>query len=247
MLRRLAATTLLCVGLSTAPAFAQLPDAPTLLADLGLGADEIAQVQGGAIVHHTVVPASDRDLTTGLAFEVKTPPSALVAQMKKDLLDRVDPNVTAHGTISNPATAADFQKLTLSPAVAKQYPTATPGGGLSSALSLYNHSGWGSRSNNYVHHNLFQGAGEAGLLPGETGGPVYCVYWGSESDPEANPMTNCRLENNTFRKVTGSTSSVHNDSADIVKWTGFVHGSAGNTCSGNTYEDDGLPVQGNEA
>lgn len=115
---------------AAAPAFAQLPDVPTLLADLGLSADEIAQVESGAIVHYAVPPASDRELTTGLAFEVQTAPSALVAQMKKDLLDSVDPNVTAHGTISNPATAADFQRLTLTPAVAQQYASATAGGAL---------------------------------------------------------------------------------------------------------------------
>jgi len=130
MLRRLATATFFCVGLSAAPALAQLPAAPALLADVGVSADEIAQIQAGSMVHHDVAAASDRELTTGLAFEVQAPPAKLVGEMRQDLLDRVDPNVTQKGTISNPATAADFQALTLSPEVATKYATAQPGGDL---------------------------------------------------------------------------------------------------------------------
>jgi hypothetical protein len=125
------AAALLC--LAAAPARSQLPAAETLLADLGLAPDEIAQVKAGQLVHHSVAAASERELTTGLAFQVATPPAQLVKNLAQDLLDSVDPNVTAFGVVSTPGSAADFAKLTLSPnaqARAQAYVRAKPGGDL---------------------------------------------------------------------------------------------------------------------
>lgn len=114
-----------------------------------------------------------------------------------------------------------------------------PGGGLSAALALYNHGVfWGSRSDNYVHDCLFSAPGDAG--DPETG-PVYTVYWGTPGEP-TNTLSNCRFENNTFRKVTGSTTSCYNNNPDIVSES---NGGAGTTITGNVYEDSGLPVMGN--
>lgn len=123
----------LLVAAFAAPARAQLPDAATLLADLGVSASEIAQVQAGELVRHAIPAASERELTAGLAFRVDAPPSKLVAEMQRNLLDSVDPNVIAHGTISGAGSLADFAKLGFGADAAKragEYTSATPGGAL---------------------------------------------------------------------------------------------------------------------
>lgn len=116
--------------LLASPALADLPDATTLLGDLGLGADEIAQVKAGQFVTVSMQPASERELVAALAFRVDVTPSALMAESKADLLDRVDPGMTSYGVVSGAASAADFQKLALTPDAAgraKAYVTARPG------------------------------------------------------------------------------------------------------------------------
>jgi hypothetical protein len=115
------------------PAAAELPDAATLLADLGLSADEIAQVEAGKLVRHAVASASERELTTGLAFQVPVSPSELVKSSAKDLLDRVDPNMIAFAAVPAPGSSGDFAKLTLQPDAQKRaqaYASAQPGGDL---------------------------------------------------------------------------------------------------------------------
>lgn len=112
---------------------AAAPDAATLLAELGLSQDEITQVRSGTLVRHAVPAASERELTAGLAFRVSSPPAALVAGVKRDLLDAVDPNVTAHGVMGAPGSVADLAKLLLQPDAstrAQGYTSATPGGAL---------------------------------------------------------------------------------------------------------------------
>lgn len=112
------------------PAAAELPDAATLLADLGLSPDEIAQIQSGKLVRHAVPPASERELTTGLAFQVPVSPSELVKSSAKDLLSRVDPNMIAYAAVPAPGSPGDFAKLTLQPDAQKRaqaYASAQPG------------------------------------------------------------------------------------------------------------------------
>jgi hypothetical protein len=135
-LRALIAACAACASLAWlgAPASAaELPEAGALLAELGLSPDEIAQVEAGKLVRHSVAPASERELTAGLAFQVPVPPAQLVASSKQDLLDRVDPNAMGFGRIAPPGSQADFTKLALEPDPAKraaQYVSAEPGDGL---------------------------------------------------------------------------------------------------------------------
>lgn len=126
-----AAGLALATLLFAAPARAELPDPATLLADLGVSAADVAQVQAGEMVRHEIAPASPRELTAGLAFRVGVAPAELLADVKQELLLRVDPTVTAHGTVGS-GGAADFAKLTLGgdAARAKAYVTAAPGGAL---------------------------------------------------------------------------------------------------------------------
>lgn len=112
---------------------AELPETAALLADLGLTQDEIAQIQAGQLVRHALQPASERELVAGLAFEVPVSPSQLVANSKRDLLDRVDPNMIAFAVVSAPASSADFAKFTLQPDAQKRaqaYASAQPGSDL---------------------------------------------------------------------------------------------------------------------
>jgi hypothetical protein len=104
-----------------------------LLADLGFSPDEIAQVQAGKLVRQDVKPASERELTTGLAFQVPVTPAELVQNAKRDLLDRVDPGMIAFAVVPAPGSPADFAKLTLQPDAQKRaqaYVGAQPGGDL---------------------------------------------------------------------------------------------------------------------
>lgn len=126
-----AVAALLC--LTATPAVAELPEGTVLLGSLGLSPGEVAQVEAGQLVRHAVAPASDRELTAGLAFHVPLPPARLVADSKQDLMDRVDPDMIAYAVVPAPGSLADFAKLTLEPGAAKraaQYTGAQPGGGL---------------------------------------------------------------------------------------------------------------------
>jgi hypothetical protein len=121
------------VALAPLPAAAQLPDAPTLLATVGFTPDEIAQIEAGQLVRHSLAPASDRELTAGLAFHVPQSPAELVGNSQRDLLDSVDPNMMGFGVVSTPGSVADFAKLTLAPDPAKraqEFTSAAPGGSL---------------------------------------------------------------------------------------------------------------------
>jgi hypothetical protein len=65
-----------------ASARADLPDATTVLKDLGLSDDEIAQVQVGKFVTIAAESASDRELVTANAFELNVAPAALVKELE---------------------------------------------------------------------------------------------------------------------------------------------------------------------
>ena len=82
---RAALTTLAAalVWLGALPAKAELPDAATLLADLGLNSEEIAKVQAGKLVRYAVQPASERELVAGLAFQVPISPRELVNDRRR--------------------------------------------------------------------------------------------------------------------------------------------------------------------
>ena len=119
--------------LEPVPAAAELPETPVLLASLGFTPDEIAQIEAGKLVRHSLAPASERELTAGLAFHVPVPPAQLVEQSERDLLDRVDPNIIGYAAVATPGSVADFAKLTLAPdpaGRAQAYVGAAPGGAL---------------------------------------------------------------------------------------------------------------------
>jgi len=122
---------LLALSLGVAPASAApVPDADTLLSEAGLSADQIAQVHAGQIVRSDLDSASERELTSAMAFLVKATPQQLVADSKQDLLDQSMADTTGYGTVKLPGTAADFGKLTLKSEQAQAYLKASPSGDL---------------------------------------------------------------------------------------------------------------------
>ncbi len=177
---------LLCLAASASAA--PLPDADTLLADLGLSADEIAQVEAGQLVRHEVESASERELTAGMAFLVKATPAALVAESKKDLLDRVMADTISFGIVSSPASIADFAKLVLKPNAAQRaqaYVAASPSGDLNLStqeIAAFHALGSGAsvaaveqqlRSQLFARLQTYQAHGLAGIAPyaRSSGGP----------------------------------------------------------------------------
>jgi hypothetical protein len=122
------------IGLAFArPAAAELPDAATVLADLGYTPAQITQVEAGNFVTGTIQPSSDREIAATFAFLVKESPKALVEHLRSGLLDEVDSNTLAFEMMPGAPSLAHFKKLTLAPDApkrAKAYTTAKPGGAL---------------------------------------------------------------------------------------------------------------------
>ncbi|HVN40367.1 MAG TPA: hypothetical protein VMW19_19565 [Myxococcota bacterium] len=123
-------SALLLVLALAAPASAQIPDAPTLLAALGFSQSEIQQITSGQIVRGEIKAASDRELVAAMAFSLPSPPSQIVAAMKAGQLAKTDPTMRAVGPFSSPPTAGDLAKLTLSSDQVSAYQSAAPGDAL---------------------------------------------------------------------------------------------------------------------
>ena len=115
------------------PAAAELPDAATLLAQIGFTPAQIREVEAGKFVTSTIQPSSEREIVAAFAFLVKESPGELVQQLRSGLLDKVDPNMLSFQMITGAPTLASFAKLTLEPGAqqrAKAYTSAAPGGDL---------------------------------------------------------------------------------------------------------------------
>lgn len=124
----LALTVLVCLA-HTASAQG-LPDATTVLADMGFRADEIDQVQAGRFVEGSIQSGDQREIDAALAFLVDTSPSHLVEQFRQGLLDRVDPDTIAFAEIEGEPSLTSFEKFALRPEEAKHtraYAAAKPG------------------------------------------------------------------------------------------------------------------------
>jgi hypothetical protein len=128
----------LALALLAAPAAAQVPDAATLLADVGFTAEQIAEVEAGKFVQGKSQPSTERELAAAFAFQIAVPPRTLVEQLRTDLLDRTDPNTLAFAMMKSPPGADAFAKLSLQPDAQKRaqaYVSARPGGDLNLSAS----------------------------------------------------------------------------------------------------------------
>ncbi len=186
------ATSLVAFALTLAaesPATAQLPDAKTLLTDLGFSASDIQDVLAGKFVQATIAPSSERELVAALAFFVKVPPADLEKEMRAGLLNKVDENVLAWGDISAVGTVADLAKLTLAPNADKRaqaYVNAKAGGDLylsTAEIAGYNKLGSGAggspataaveqqiRTDLIARYQAYKAKGLAGTAPYDFGG-----------------------------------------------------------------------------
>lgn len=111
----------------------QLPATDVLLGDAGFSADQIAQIAAGQLVRADAPPSTPRELVAVFAFNVSAAPSALVADARTALLDRVDPNTSAFGSITSGAPS-EFAKLVLTDAHAARFRNAAAGSDLNLSL-----------------------------------------------------------------------------------------------------------------
>ncbi len=130
---RIAGAALALVAFGALPATAQTPSAKELLADFEISSDEIARVENGEFVVHSVEPSSERELVAAFSFFVPTTPGDLASQTRPGLLEQVDADTLAYAVIPGTPSLGDFAKLTLQPDPPKQaqaYVSAKPGGSL---------------------------------------------------------------------------------------------------------------------
>jgi hypothetical protein len=108
---------------------AQPADTAKVMTALGFPADSIAQVKAGKMVKTDLKSSDERELAIGLAFIVKEKPSEFAHEMVGGLLEKVDPNVEAHGSLSGAGTLDQFAGLKLGD-LADKYGNAKAGSDL---------------------------------------------------------------------------------------------------------------------
>ena len=129
MARIITSITALLVCSWALPA-AALPDVEELLTNIGFPSDAKQRVLDGKFVTTGLEPTSKRELAMAMAFLVHEPPAALIAEVKKDLVERVDPDSIAHGTISGAGNLDDFAGVSFgsdAKKLAKPFFAAEPG------------------------------------------------------------------------------------------------------------------------
>jgi len=111
-------------------------DPATALDALRFPADTRTAVERGRFVEVALPPASDRDLSVGIAFFVaRHAPAALARTVRAEKrVIQADPSVLAYGDFAGDGTAADLDKLYLTPAQLKAFSRAAPGTELNLSL-----------------------------------------------------------------------------------------------------------------
>ncbi len=111
-------------------------DPATVLDALRFPADTRTEVERGRFVEVALPPASDRDLNVGIAFLVaRQAPEALARAVRAEKrVIQADPSVLAYGDFAGDGTAADLEKLHLTPAQLKAFSHAAPGTDLNLSL-----------------------------------------------------------------------------------------------------------------
>ena len=168
---RIVAALMLSACAVATPASADLPNAATLLADLGYTPDQVEKVQAGEFVRGTIQPSGPRELVAAFAFRIQTSPADLVADFKNGLLDKVDPGNIAFGFVQGAGSPADFAKLTFgvgATARAAEYVKAQPGGPLNlSEAEIAASSGWARPVADSGQPAVISASGARAGLPGQ--------------------------------------------------------------------------------
>jgi hypothetical protein len=129
MARIITSMTVLLVWSWALPATALL-NADEVLAGIGFPHDAKQQVLDGKFVTTDLEPTSKRELAMAMAFLVSDPPAKLIADVKKDLVAKVDPDTTAHHVISAAGSLDDFKGVSFGSDAKKQakaFLSAEPG------------------------------------------------------------------------------------------------------------------------
>ncbi len=84
-----------------------------VLKQLGFPDGALAQAKAGQIVKTDLKSSEERELAVGLVFLVKESPKELADELRGGLLEKVDANVMAHGTLSGEGSLSQFSGLKL--------------------------------------------------------------------------------------------------------------------------------------
>jgi hypothetical protein len=118
------------------PGAAHAIDPAVALDALGFPRDTWTPVEAGRFVEVALPPRFDRDLNVGIAFLVWEPSPGVVARtvrQEKRVL-QADPNMIAYGDLQGEGTAAQLERLRLTPPQLKAFARAAPGSDLNLSL-----------------------------------------------------------------------------------------------------------------
>jgi hypothetical protein len=108
---------------------ATMPDAQTLLQQLGIQQQDVTNLNQGQIVFFNVAETTEKELAAGAAMYLPVVPSKIMRFIKNNGLISIDTAVTAKGAIPPQATLAAFNGFSFQPGSneAANFLAATPG------------------------------------------------------------------------------------------------------------------------
>jgi hypothetical protein len=126
-----AASALILLSLvSAGPGRAELPDAAEALRAAGFSDSQAQQALAGELAHGTPKAASERELTTSLAFRLDVAPETVMGELRKGALLTADPTSLSDGPIEGAGSLAALGGLTLGAEEVAAYSAAEAGADL---------------------------------------------------------------------------------------------------------------------
>ena len=110
-----------------------LPTADEVLKELQISDSDQQRIREGKIVEWTASEGSDRELSLGMAFLVKTKAQSIVKLFREGAAFKMSSMIKVYGRIEGDGTPADFARVKLEPngkKEAQRYLDAKPGGEL---------------------------------------------------------------------------------------------------------------------
>ena len=108
---------------------ANMPNAQTLIQQLGIQQQDVANLNQGQIVFFNVAESEEIELAAGAAMYLQASPSQIMSYINNNGLISIDTAVTASGAIPSQATLAAFNGFNFQPGSneAANFLAATPG------------------------------------------------------------------------------------------------------------------------
>jgi hypothetical protein len=135
------------------------PTADQVLTDFGFSAGDKQRILHGEYVTAKVGAVSERDLSSVIAFFLKTSPDALSRQVISGDLMTADPQVKAYGALSAPGSQADFSALQLDGEEAKALAGDSAQGARTQLIQML-----------LARYESYRASGLAGIAPYDRGG-----------------------------------------------------------------------------